>query len=161
MPPIDVDETLRELATGSVPDWIEDHLRRYLDSGGREGHLFDATVAGGRPDTPSLLLTTVGRKSGARRRPMPLFYGRDGAAFVVVGSKGGAETHPAWYLNLLHQPAVEVQVGPEQFTARARVAGGSERARLWQMMVDLYPPYAAYQAKTTREIPLVVLEREA
>jgi deazaflavin-dependent oxidoreductase (nitroreductase family) len=156
---IDVDATVRELESGTLPGWIADHLRRYRESGGREGHLFDATAVGGRADTPSLLLTTTGRHSG-ERRPMPLFYGTDGPRYVVIGSKGGADTHPAWYLNLCAEPRVELQVGPESFAAIARVAGGAERERLWRLMAGIYPPYDAYQAKTTREIPVVVLERE-
>ena len=155
---IDVDETLRDLESGHLPDWIAAHLRQYRESDGRQGHLFDATIAGGYPDTPSLLLTTVGRKSGVRRT-MPLFYGTDGPRFVIVGSKGGADTHAAWYLNILDEPRVDVQVGADRFPARARVASGDERERLWSMMVEVYPPYDDYQAKTAREIPLVVLER--
>ena len=78
----------------------------------------------------------------------------------MVASKGGAPNHPGWYLNLAAQPAVEVQVSANRFHAKARTATGEERARLWQKMAAIYPPYNAYQAKTEREIPVVVLERE-
>lgn len=154
---IDVDKTVRDLAAGELPAWITDHLRAYVESGGREGHLWDATAAGGRPDTPCLLLTTVGRRSGARRT-MPLIYGSADGHYIVIGSKGGADTQPAWYLNLLEDPTVELMVGTKQLTARARIAQGEERARLWTLMVGVYPPYADYQRKTSREIPVVVLE---
>jgi deazaflavin-dependent oxidoreductase (nitroreductase family) len=78
---------------------------------------------------------------------------------VVVASKGGAPAHPAWYLNLEADPDVEVQVKADKFKARARTATGTERATLWAKMVDIYPPYADYQKKTDRQIPLVVLQR--
>jgi proline iminopeptidase len=107
---------------------------------------------------PTLLLTTAGRRSG-QPITMPLIYGEVGGKYVVVASKGGAPTHPGWYLNLVAQPAVEVQVRADRFRATARTATGEERARLWQTMAAIYPPYNAYQAKTQREIPVVVLER--
>jgi proline iminopeptidase len=90
---------------------------------------------------------------------MPLIYGETGGKYVVVASKGGAPTHPGWYLNLVAQPAVEVQVAADRFRATARTVTGDERSRLWQTMAAIYPPYNAYQAKTQREIPVVVLER--
>jgi proline iminopeptidase len=90
---------------------------------------------------------------------MPLIYGEADGKYIVVASKGGAPTHPGWYLNLVVQPAVEVQVRADRFRATARTATGEERARLWQTMAAIYPPYNAYQAKTQREIPVVVLER--
>jgi proline iminopeptidase len=154
---IDVDQTVNDLAAGQLADWIADHLRVYRESGGREGHLWDASMAGGRPDTPCLLLTTTGRHSG-EARTMPLIYGAAGRAYVIIGSKGGASTQPAWYHNLCANPRVELQVGTQSLSAEARIASGAERARLWQMMVDVYPPYADYQRKTSREIPVVVLE---
>ena len=78
---------------------------------------------------------------------------------MIIGSKGGAPTHAAWYYNLVSQPEVELQVGPEVFSARARSAQGQERTRLWQHMATLYPPFVDYQNNTEREIPVVVLER--
>jgi len=138
--------------------WIQEHLARYLATDGAEGYLLDASVGGGQGMVPTLLLTTVGRKSG-RVLTMPLIFGRSGDDYIVVASKGGAPTHPAWYLNLLTQPEVEVQVKAEKFRARARTAVGEERASLWVKMVAIYGPYTQYQAKTDRQIPVVVLSR--
>ncbi len=157
---IDVDQAIRDLEAGKTPEWIVEHLRIYRESGGSEGHLFDASLVGGHGIVPALLLTTTGRRSG-KQRTSPLFYGSTDKAYVVLGSKGGADTQPGWYLNLLANPAVEVQVGKERFTTRARVATGKERAQLWEQMVQLYPPYRDYQKKTRREIPVVVLKQES
>ncbi|RBM10769.1 nitroreductase family deazaflavin-dependent oxidoreductase [Streptomyces sp. PT12] len=134
----------------SPTEWVKEHIRVYVESGGREGHLWNGT--------PTLLLTTKGRRSGLLRRTA-LIYGRDGDAFVVVASQGGKPAHPSWYLNLEAEPRVEVQVGTEAFTATARTATADERSRLWPLMADIWPDYDAYQKKTTREIPVVVLER--
>jgi len=141
-----------------LPGWIEQHLARYLATDGAEGYLWDAKLGGGEGMLPTLLLTTIGRKSG-RSLTMPLIFDRDGDRYVVVASKGGAPEHPAWYLNLLDHPEVQVQVKAERFPARARTASGTERASLWAQMVRLYPPYATYQTRTDRQIPVVVLER--
>ena len=159
MSKIDVDQTVRDLEAGKTPEWITEHLRIYRESGGAEGHLFDSSIGGGVGLVTSLLLTTVGRRSG-EKRTSPLFYGTAGEAYVVIGSKGGADTQPGWYLNLRANPAVEVQVARERFPARARVATGKEREQLWEQMVQLYPPYREYQKKTRREIPVVVLEKQ-
>jgi deazaflavin-dependent oxidoreductase (nitroreductase family) len=141
-----------------LPDWIRDHVRRYLETDGEDGHLWDSTPVGGKGLIPTLLLTTVGRRSG-RRLTLPLIYGRSGDDYVVVASRGGAPTHPSWYLNLVAEPRVELQVKADRFSATARTAGPEERARLWQPMRDLYPPYDEYQARAGREIPVVVLRR--
>jgi deazaflavin-dependent oxidoreductase (nitroreductase family) len=156
---VDVDEAIRDLEAGKTPTWITEHVRIYRESGGAEGHLFDSTVVGGLGLVPSLLLTTIGRRSG-KKQTSPLFYSTAGEAYIIAGSKGGAETQPDWYLNLRVTPVVEVQVGGEQFTARARVATGKEREQLWEQIVQLYPPYREYQKKTKREIPVVVLEKQ-
>lgn len=140
-----------------LPDWIRDHLRRYLESDGADGHMWDSTVVGGPGPLPTLLLTTRGRRSG-KRLILPLIYGDTPKGPVIVASKGGAPTHPAWYLNLTAQPEVEVQVGPKRFRAKARTVTGSERSALWKQMVGIYPPYTDYQKRTEREIPVVVLE---
>lgn len=158
MSELDINETLRDLESGRLPDWISEHLKVYRESGGREGHMFDARFAGGGAAVPTLLLTTRGRRSG-KLHTMPLIYDAVDQAYVIIGSKGGAPTQPAWYHNLCAEPRVELQVGPEIFPATARTAEGAERARLWQHMVTVYPPFADYQAKTGREIPVVVLER--
>jgi len=142
----------------NLPSWIGEHLRRYVESDGADGHMWDSTPVGGPGLLPTLLLTTIGRRSG-QPIVMPLIYGEVGGKYVVVASKGGAPTHPGWYLNLAARPAVEVQVGAQRFRAAARTATGEERSRLWQTMAAIYPPYNAYQAKTQREIPVVVLDR--
>ena len=141
-----------------LPDWIQKHLTRYIATDGADGYLWDASLGGGKGMIPTLLLTTVGRKSG-RELTMPLIFGRSGEAYVIVASKGGAPAHPAWYLNLESNPAVRVQVKGDKFAARARIAEGPERATLWAKMVGIYAPYELYQTKTDRQIPVVVLER--
>ena len=141
-----------------TPEWVAEHLRIYRESGGAEGHLFDATAAGVPRLVPCLLLTTIGRRSG-EKHTSPLFYDTAGDAYVIIGSKGGADTQPGWYLNLRANPVVEVQVGREQFTARARVATGKEREQLWEQMVkNVSSLYRDYQKKTKRQIPVFVLE---
>jgi proline iminopeptidase len=142
----------------NMPDWMVEHATRYLNSGGREGHLYTIKLKDhGEVTAPSLLLTTTGRKSG-ERYIFPLFYGTAGKGWFIVASKGGASEHPGWYRNILANPEVEVQVGTTRATARARTATGEERARLWQEALKFWPPYAEYQAKTDREIPVVVLD---
>jgi len=160
MSKFDVDQANRDLEeTGKPPAWVAEHLRMYRESGGAEGHLFDATIAGVPGLVPCLLLTTTGRRSG-EKRTSPLFYGTAGDAYVLIGSKGGAETHPAWYLNLRANPTAEVQVGREQFTVRAREATGKEREQLFEQMAQMAPPYRDYQKNTKRELPVVVLEKQ-
>ena len=143
--------------SSDLPDWIKNHLARYLATDGADGYLWDASLGGGKGLVPTLLLTTVGRKSG-RVLTLPLIFGRSALDYVVVASKGGAPTDPAWYLNLQANPQVQVQVKAEKFAAHARTAQGDERATLWAKMVDIYGPYAQYQTKTPRQIPIVVLE---
>lgn len=139
-----------------LPDWIKNHLARYLATDGAEGYLWDASLGGGKGMVPTLLLTTTGRKSG-NALTLPLIFGRSGPNYVVVASKGGAPAHPAWYLNLQADPKVRVQVKADKFTALAHTADASERAVLWPLMVGIYAPYEQYQAKTDRQIPIVVL----
>ena len=129
--------------------WVRDHIHDYVESDGKQGHLWRGF--------PTLLLTMRGRKSGKLRRTA-LIYGRDGKNYLIVASKGGAPAHPFWYLNLVANPEVQVQVNAEKFTARARTATPEEKKRLWPVMVGVYPPYAEYQAKTSRDIPVVILE---
>lgn len=137
--------------------WVEAHRDLYLKTDGAEGHLVDFTRGGGSAETPCLILKTTGRRSGEPKL-LPLIYGRDGDNFVIVASKGGAPKHPAWYLNLDQDPAVEFQVGAKKYRGRARTAAGVEHERLFKMMAGVFPPYNAYQARTDREIPVVVLE---
>jgi deazaflavin-dependent oxidoreductase (nitroreductase family) len=159
MSKIDVDQTIRELESGKTPEWISEHTRIYRESGGAEGHLWDSSIAGYSGLLPTLLLTTVGRRS-REKRTSPLLYGTVGDAYIVIGSKGGADKHPQWYLNLLVNPVVELQVAKEQIVARARAATGKERQQIWERMLKVYPPYQDYQQKTKREIPVIVLERQ-
>lgn len=105
-----------------------------------------------------LLLHTVGAKSG-QPRIAPLVFSRDGDRLVIMASKGGAPTNPAWFANLVAHPEVTVEAGGETFKARAVVATGAERDRLWAAHVERYPTFADYEQKTTREIPAVILER--
>lgn len=129
--------------------WVADHIRGYVDSEGEKGHRWRGAN--------TLLLTTRGRKSRKLRRTA-LIYGRDGDHYIVVASKGGAEKHPEWYLNLVVDPAIQVQVGPEKFMARARTASSEEKPALWRLMTSIWPDYDSYQQRTKREIPVVVLE---
>ncbi len=140
-----------------LPAWIKDHISRYLATDGEDGYLWDASIGGGKGLVPTLLLTTTGRKSG-RELTLPLIFGRSGPNYVVVASKGGAPAHPAWYLNLDAKPEVQVQVKGDKFAARAHTADAKERAVLWPKMVEIYGPYAQYQTKTDRQIPVVVLQ---
>ena len=135
----------------SPSDWVNKHIKSYVETDGAEGHEFGGNGA------PILLLTVTGRKSGVLRRTA-LIYGVDGDNYVVVASKGGAPKHPAWYLNLDANPEVQVQVLADKFTARARTAEGEERSRLWDKLAEVWPDYNEYQTKTDRQIPIVVLE---
>ncbi len=105
-----------------------------------------------------LLLTTTGAKSGAPRL-VPLVYTRDGDRYVIVASKGGAPTNPAWFANLVAHPVVTVEVGGETFRATAHVVEGAERDRLYAQHAAMHPNFTDYQARTGRVIPVVVLER--
>lgn len=107
---------------------------------------------------PLLLLTTTGAKSG-EPRTTPLVYSRDGKRIVVIASMGGAPKHPAWFLNLRANPEVTVELGTEKFRARASTAGAEERDRLYAQQAAEMPAFNEYQQKTTRRIPVVVLER--
>ena len=129
----------------------QEHVERYQATDGEEGHgwLEGSTV---------LLLTTQGRKTG-NPTTTPLIYDVDGENPVIVASKGGAPEHPGWYLNILKNPHVNVQIKGEKFHAHPRTVEGEERERLWKQMNKMWPHYDEYQTKTDREIPVVVLER--
>ncbi len=118
----------------------------------------DGKVGGQFGDSPLVLLTTTGAKSG-NPHTTPVVYTKDGDNIVVIASKGGAPTNPAWYHNLVANPQVKVELPGETFTAKARVAEGEERDRLFRAQADLMPGFDEYQTKTTRVIPVVVLER--
>jgi deazaflavin-dependent oxidoreductase (nitroreductase family) len=134
----------------SPEGWVADHIKSYVESDGEQGHLWRGV--------PTLLLTTRGRKSGELRRTA-LIYGEHAGTYLLVASQGGADAHPAWYLNLQADPEVQVQVGADKFTARARTATEEEKPELWATMTKIWPAYDEYQTKTQRPIPVVVLER--
>jgi deazaflavin-dependent oxidoreductase (nitroreductase family) len=128
------------------------HRRVYRLTGGKLG--------GQIGKLPVLLLTTIGRKSG-QPRTQPLAYTHADDGYAVIASKGGAAQHPLWYLNLKANPLAEVTVGRETRKVRARDAQGEERERLWRALADLYRGYDRYAQKTSRQIPVVVLEPAA
>jgi deazaflavin-dependent oxidoreductase (nitroreductase family) len=135
------------------PDvWVAGHIREYVATDGRGGH----RLSGWKPST--LLLVTRGRRSGKLRRTA-LAYGEHDGRYVIVASNGGAERHPAWYLNLVDDPAVQVQVRDDRFAATARDATVDERPALWKLMTSVGPELDDYQRKSRREIPVVILER--
>lgn len=144
----------------NMPSWITEHINLYRDDP-EKAHMWDSSMAGGKGVLPTLLLTTVGRKSG-EPRPLPLIYKKVGNDYVIIASKGGAPAHPSWFLNLESNPDCEVQAGRDISQAKARVAAGAERDDLWKQLAEVYPPYLDYQ-KTAgdREIPVVVLEPQA
>ena len=123
--------------------WVRAHIRRYDASGGRYN---------GRE---SLLITTRGRRTGKLRRTA-LYYGRDGGRYVLVAT---GRREPSWYLNVLAGPAVVLQVGADSFAALAQPAEPGERARLWELMVRVFPKYAAYEREAGRSLPVVVVQR--
>ena len=131
-------------------DYNQAIIAEFRANGGEVG----GRVAG----RPLLLLTTVGAKSG-KERISPLAYTTDGERLVIMASKAGAPTNPDWYYNLLANPLVTVERGAERFQARAMVTADAERARLFEQMTAQMPGFAAYQEKTSRQIPVIVLER--
>ena len=124
------------------------HTAVYRASGGR--------VAGEAGNLPVLLLTTTGRKTG-KQRTAPLLFIRDGADLVVVASNGGMDWFPSWWLNLQRHPAAVIEIGRDRREVVARKADPERRARLWPEFTGPYPGYLRYEARTTREIPLVIL----
>jgi len=143
--------TPREERIGSavIKLWSRLNTWVYRISGGR--------IAGRFPGgAPVLLLTTVGRKSG-QQQVAPLLYLTDADNYVVVASKGGMSHHPLWFKNLEANPRVEIEVGSRRIAATARRATAAEKASLWPRLVAMYPSYAEYQARTTRDIPVVII----
>ena len=130
----------------------KEHVDRYVATDGEEGYEW-------RDGSPILILTTTGRKSG-ETRSTALIFGRHGDDFLVVGSKGGAPTAPAWYLNLVANPAVHVQVKGDRFAAHARTATAEEKPELWRIVTAVWPAYDQYQQRTDRVIPVVILTRD-
>ena len=139
------DEKVFDNPTG----WVKSHIQMYVKSNGKKGHEWRGL--------PTLLLTVRGRKSGKLRRTA-LIYSRDGNNYLLVASNGGSPHHPSWYLNLVENPNVELQVGADKFIAHARTANPKEKLRLWNLMSKIFPQYDKYQAKAGRDIPLVILE---
>jgi deazaflavin-dependent oxidoreductase (nitroreductase family) len=136
----------------SPQKWVRDQVERYEATGGREANTLRDT---GRP---VVIYTTRGNKSGKLRKT-PLMRVEHDGKYAMVASKGGAPQHPVWYYNLKADPdALMVQDGPEPFDATAREVTGEERAIWWERAVAAYPPYAEYQQKTDREIPVFVVE---
>ena len=128
----------------------QEHVRAYRETDGEHGYHWRGNAI--------LLLTTKGRKTGTERTS-PLIHRTDGGRWVLVASKGGASEHPGWYKNLEADPEATIQLKGERIPVRARAATGEERERLWRLMTERWPAYDRYQTKTTREIPVVVLER--
>jgi deazaflavin-dependent oxidoreductase (nitroreductase family) len=128
----------------------DEHVRVYQETDGERGYHWRGTTI--------LLLSTRGRRSG-EVRTTPLIHRTDGDRWVVVASKGGAPANPGWFENLMAEPQAAIRVQREQVPVRAAVADGEERARLWSEMVEVWPAYDDYQARTDREIPVVVLTR--
>lgn len=134
-----------------MPDFSlfgDEHVRQYEATGGKIGHDWNGTSC--------LVLHTIGRKTGETRK-FPLIYGRDGADYVIVASKGGAPEHPGWYLNLLAHPDVAIQVRDQVIPVTARTGTTADKARVWPTMTAQWPDYDAYQAKSSREIPVILL----
>jgi deazaflavin-dependent oxidoreductase (nitroreductase family) len=127
-----------------------EHVRVFRETAGERGYHWRGTTI--------LLLTTTGRKSG-EQRTTPLIHRTDGGRWVVVASKGGAPENPAWFENLSADPDVSIEVPGETIPVRASVAEGEERSRLWSLLTEDWPAYDDYQAKTDREIPVVILTR--
>jgi deazaflavin-dependent oxidoreductase (nitroreductase family) len=127
-----------------------EHVRVYRETAGARGYRWRGTTI--------LLLTTTGRTSG-ESRTTPLIHRVDGDRWVVIASKGGAPDHPAWYRNLLADPEATIEVEADEVPVVATTAEGEERDRLWASLTEAWPAYDDYQAKTEREIPVVVLTR--
>jgi deazaflavin-dependent oxidoreductase (nitroreductase family) len=140
----------QETIIDSKVKWVANHIKRYVESDGKDGHSYQGML--------SLLLTTRGRKSGKLYRTA-LFYGEDNGRYLLVPSNGGSDDAPSWYLNMLENPTVELQVGAEKFTAQARIATPEEKPALWQIMAKIFPRYNTYQKQSARELPVVILER--
>ena len=129
----------------------------YLRSGGAAGHIMDLTAVGGHSFATHCLIRYRGRKSG-KVFITPLIYGDVGGEVVICASKGGADAHPPWYLNIRDSEFIEFQIATQAFRASWREPEGAEREKIWAFMVDVFPSYATYQASTERRIPLVMMK---
>jgi deazaflavin-dependent oxidoreductase (nitroreductase family) len=141
---------LAEMAESDDDLFGEEHVRVYRETAGERGYRWrGATI---------LLLTTKGRTSG-EPRTTPLIHRTDGDRWILVASKGGSPENPSWYENLRADPEATIEVKGELIPVRASTAEGEERSRLWSLMSEVWPAYDDYQAKTDRQIPIVVLAR--
>ncbi len=128
-----------------------DHVARYLASDGADGFDDNSHKA------PTLLLTTIGRRTG-NEIVTPLYYGEHDGRYIIIASYAGSDRHPKWYLNLVANPRVQVQIKADMCLATARTADAEEKAALWPIMAGAYPFYNDYLAATDRDIPLVILQ---
>jgi deazaflavin-dependent oxidoreductase (nitroreductase family) len=144
--------TLEGTYVPSTQQWVRDQVAAYEESNGERASTLRES------GDPIVVITSVGARSGNLRKNPVMKVERDGR-YVAVASKGGAPDHPEWYFNFLAHPEVELQDGPEKHTYKARLLRGEERAEWWQLAVNTWPTYAAYQRKTDREIPVFLLER--
>ena len=149
------DESMAEIAKARR-DWKAVHLEMYLRSKGAEGHVMDLRDIGGHQFTTNCLIQYVGRKSG-KTIITPLIYGDMGGEVVICASKGGADHHPAWYLNIVANTEVRFQIATQAFRATWREPADAEREKVWEFMQGVFPPYTAYQASTKRRLPLVMM----
>lgn len=138
-------------------DWASEHREMYLRSGGVQGHIMDITPVGGYAFSTHCLVRYTGRKSG-KTFITGLCYVSVGGEVVVCASKGGADHHPDWYLNITASKEVEFQVATQAFRGTWREPAGTERDKVWSYMTDNFPFYTKYQASTTRTIPLVMMK---
>ncbi len=141
-------------------DWVTEHRESYLRSGGVEGHIMDITAVGGRYFATHCLIKYRGRNSG-KTFITPLTYADIGGEVVICGSKGGADHHPEWYLNILESAEIEFQIATQAFRATWREPEGEEREKVWAFFIDCHPFYADYQASTERILPLVMMSAVA
>lgn len=145
------------LATAEDMDFLRRHTEIYIASGGTRGHIINLKPFGGPERTPTLLLSTIGRKSGAARIT-PLAYGLHGGRWIVVGSNAGAATDPAWILNMRADPEVRFQIATQAFRGKAHFLEGAERDAVWAYMRTTTPQFDSYGAFGEREFPIVALE---
>jgi F420H(2)-dependent quinone reductase len=137
----------------SAAQWVRDQVELYERTGGKEGNTLRET------GLPVIIVTMKGRKSGKVRK-IALMRVEHGGQYALVGSMGGAPKHPVWYLNLKADPStVTVQDGPEPFAVEVHEAAGEERETWWQRAVAAFPPYAEYQQRTSRVIPILIATR--
>ena len=127
----------------------DEHVKLYRETNGEQGYIWNGA--------PIILVTTKGRKSG-EARTIPIIFTQYGDSWVIMASRGGSPTHPAWYLNVLDDPKVTVQVKGDIYEAVARTAPEGEREKIWAEAIKVWPRYDVYQAATTRQIPVVVLD---